>query len=124
MLPLGLQHRILFVLIIAFGRLTQTTNMASSSPPASPLEERQEHENAIDREATEMGHYDEVLRRSSLYVNASAQPPPASNSTPNGTYFSYIWRLLANSWQRQISPIVPHDARRDHFGTPVFLSQG
>lgn len=91
----------------------------ASSPQAPPLEERQEHEGDVDREATEMGNYDEVLRGSSVYVNASTQWPRASNATPNEAYFSFTWRSLVKFWQRQVNATVPHDACRDHFGTPI-----
>lgn len=90
----------------------------ASSPPASPLGERQEHEEDPDREATEMGDYDEVLRRSSVYINSSAQRP--GDATPDRVYFPSTRRSLAKLWQRQVSVIVPHDACRDHFGTPIF----
>ena len=89
-----------------------------SSPPASPLEEPQEHEEDTDREATEMGDYDDVLRRSSVYINSSAQRP--ADATLNRAYFPSTRRSLAKMWQRQVSVIVPHDACRDHFGTPIF----
>ena len=90
----------------------------ASSPPASPLEERQEHEADPEREATEMGDYEEVLRRSSVYTNSSAQRP--RDATPTRAYFPSTRRSLAKLWQRQVSVIVPHDACRDHFGEPIF----
>ena len=90
----------------------------ASSPLASPLEERQEHEADPDREATEMGNYDEVLRRSSVYINSSAQLP--GDATPTGAYFPSTRRSLAKLWHRQVSVVVPHAACRDHFGTPIF----
>lgn len=104
----------------AVDQLIQATTMAPS-PSTSPLEEHHQHEGEIEREATEMGEYDEVLRRDSLFTDASAQRPRASNATPNGVYFQSAGRSLAKLWQRQVSATVPHDACRDHFGTPTFL---
>lgn len=92
--------------------------MAASSP-ASVLEERQEHE-AVDREATELGAYDQVLRASSAHDNTSAHMPNLCNATSNGANISSRRRSLAKFWQRQVSATVPHEACRDHFGTPVF----
>lgn len=93
--------------------------MASFSPPASPLEERQDHDGDADREATEMGDYDEVLRRSHVYINSSANGSRASNATPNRVYVPSMRRSVAKLWQRQVSPTVPHNACRDHLGTPI-----
>lgn len=90
----------------------------ASSPPASPLEERQEHEGDADREATEMAEYDEVLCRSSVCITSNAQGLHASNATIDGAYFSSLRRSIAKLWQRQVSATVPHEACRDHFGTP------
>lgn len=96
----------------------------ASSLPASSLEDRQEHEGDVDREATEMGEYDEVLRRSSVYMNSSAQMSRPSNATSKAAHFLSKWRSLAKWWQRQVSATVQHDACRDHFGKPVFSSAG
>ena len=93
--------------------------MAASSP-ASISEERQEHE-AVDREATELGAYDQVLRTSSDHDNnTSAQVPNACSATPNGANLTSRRRSLAKFWQRQVSATVPHEACRDHFGTLSF----
>lgn len=92
----------------------------ASSPPVSPLAERQEDQGGAEREATEMEHYNQVLSRSSVDINSSAQQPHADNATPNGAYFSSTRRPLAKLWQRQVSVTVPHDACRDHYGTPTF----
>lgn len=89
----------------------------ASSPPASPLEQRQEHESNADREATEMGEYDEVLRRSSVDIDSYAPRPQAA---PNETYLSFVRRSLVKLWQRQVSATVPHNTCRDHLGTLIF----
>ena len=93
----------------------------ASSPPASPLVERQEHQADAEREATEMENYDGVLRPSSVCINSSAQRQRAGNGTPSGAYSSFTRASLAKWWQRQVSATVPHDACRDHYGTPIFL---
>ena len=86
--------------------------MAASSP-ASFSEEGQEHE-IVDREATELGTYDQDLHTGSAYDNSSAQMPNACNARPNG---ANLPSSLAKFWQRQVSATVPHEACRDHFGT-------
>ena len=99
--------------------------MAASSP-ASFSEERQEHE-AVDREATELGAYDRVLRTNGDHDNTSAQVPNPCSATPNGTNLPSRRRSLAQFWQRQVSATVPHEACRDHFGTlsiPFRLASG
>ena len=93
----------------------------ASSPPASPLVERQEHEGDADREATEMENYHGVLRQSSVYNNSSAQRQRAGSGTPSGAYSPFTRASLAKIWQRHVSATVPHDACRDHFGTPIFF---
>ena len=92
----------------------------ASSPPAPPLVEHQEHEDDAEREATEMENYNGVLRRSSVYMNSSAQQQPARSGTPSGAYSPFTRRSLAKMWQQQVSATVPHDACRDHYGTPIF----
>lgn len=92
----------------------------ASSPPASPLEQCPEHGGDSNREATEMGDYAEVLRRSSVYINSSAQEQGAGDTIPNGAYFPSTRRSLAKLWQRQVSATVLHDACRDHLGTHIF----
>ena len=92
----------------------------ASSLPASLLVERQEHEADAEREATEMENYNGVLRRSSVYINSSAQRQHARSGTPSGAYSPFTRGSLAKMWQRQVSATVPHDACRDHYGTPIF----
>lgn len=94
--------------------------MASSSPPASPLEERQDHDGDADREATEMGDYNQVLHRSGVYIDSSANGSRVSNATPNRVYVPSVRRSMAKLWKRQVSPTVSHNACRDHLGTPIF----
>ena len=67
-----------------------------------------------------MGDYAEVLRRSSVYINSSAQEQGAGDTIPNGAYFPSTRRSLAKLWQRQVSATVLHDACRDHLGTHIF----
>ena len=92
----------------------------AASPPASSLVERQEHEGDAEREATEMENYDGALRRSSVDTNSSAQRQRAGSGTPRGAYSPLTRGALAKMWQRQVSATVPHDACRDHYGTPIF----
>ena len=93
--------------------------MAASSP-ASISEEPRGHE-AVDREATELGTYDQVLHiGSSAQDNSSAQIPNACNARPNGANLPARRRSLAKFWQRQVCATVPHEACRDHFGTLSF----
>ena len=92
--------------------------MAASSP-ASFSEEGQEHE-VVDREATELGTYDQVLHTGSAHDNNSAQMPDACNARANGANLPTRRRSLAKFWQRQVSATVPHEACRDHFGTLSF----
>ena len=86
--------------------------MAASSP-ASFSEEGQEHE-VVDREATELAAYDQVLHI------GTAQTPNACNARPNGANLPTRRTSLAKFWERQVSATVPHEACRDHFGTLSF----
>ena len=96
----------------------------ASSPPASPLLERQEHQADAEREATEMENYDPVLRRSSVSIHSSAQRQRATTGTPSGAHSASTRTSLAKWWERQVSVTVPHDACRDHYGTPIFSFAG
>ncbi len=83
----------------------------SSTSPARSLDSGN-HE----REATEMGEYENLPRGSGINAS-STRDIRASNGPYHETHFSSFRKSTKAFWHRQVAATVPHDACRDHFGT-------
>lgn len=93
----------------------------SSLPEESCEDHLVDHEEYIEREATELANYDRVTNgsngdMSSCVPGANAEIVPADRQ-PGGLNLSLPWNILKKFWHRQISTTVTHVNCRDHFGT-------
>jgi hypothetical protein len=76
-----------------------------------PTEEYSEQDDDNEREATEMGNYDEALGSMDGSLGSVRGSRASADAIDNG-YFKPVKAF----WKRQVIATVPHQACRDHFG--------
>ncbi len=92
-------------------RLNHTLSTGIMDSPTTTEEDDQ-------REATQLQDYDyatTLVPNGAMASNAIASNPPANRKRGQ---IQSMQTSLKKFWGRQVSATVPHDACRDHFGTP------